>query len=166
MKATEKKKVQETFSLRKFEMQDLQKVMFINRACLPENYTDYFFLDLYRRFPESFIVAEQDGKIVGYIMCRIELGFSNFGFSGLIKKGHIVSIAVLPEFRRKGIAKALISRAMEGMKLYKAKQCFLEVRVSNVPAVNLYKSLGFQITKTIHGYYADGEDAYVMSKKL
>jgi ribosomal-protein-alanine N-acetyltransferase len=140
--------------------------MFINRACLPENYTDYFFLDLYRRFPESFIVAEQNGEIVGYIMCRIELGFSNFGFSGLIKKGHIVSIAVLPEFRRKGIAKALINRAMEGMKLYKAKQCFLEVRVSNVPAVNLYKSLGFQITKTIHGYYADGEDAYVMSKKL
>ncbi len=147
-------------------MQDLQKVMFINRACLPENYTDYFFLDLYRRFPESFIVAEQNGEIAGYIMCRIELGFSNFGFSGLIKKGHIVSIAVLPEFRRKGIAKALINRAMEGMKLYKAKQCFLEVRVSNVPAVNLYKSLGFQITKTIHGYYADGEDAYVMSKKL
>ncbi len=147
-------------------MQDLQKVMFINRVCLPENYTDYFFLDLYRRFPESFIVAEQNGEIVGYIMCRIELGFSNFGFSGLIKKGHIVSIAVLPEFRRKGIAKALINRAMEGMKLYKAKQCFLEVRVSNVPAVNLYKSLGFQITKTIHGYYADGEDAYVMSKKL
>jgi ribosomal-protein-alanine N-acetyltransferase len=140
--------------------------MFINRVCLPENYTDYFFLDLYRRFPESFIVAEQNGEIVGYIMCRIELGFSNFGFSGLIKKGHIVSIAVLPEFRRKGIAKALINRAMEGMKLYKAKQCFLEVRVSNVPAVNLYKSLGFQITKTIHGYYADGEDAYVMSKKL
>jgi len=158
--------VQETFRLRKFEMQDLQKVMFINRVCLPENYTDYFFLDLYRRFPESFIVAEQNGEIVGYIMCRIELGFSNFGFSGLIKKGHIVSIAVLPEFRRKGIAKALINRAMEGMKLYKAKQCFLEVRVSNVPAVNLYKSLGFQITKTIHGYYADGEDAYVMSKKL
>ena len=147
-------------------MGDLQKVMHINRICLPENYTDYFFIDLYRRFPETFIVAEHDGEITGYIMCRIELGLSHFGFGGLIKKGHVVSIAVLPEYRRKGIGKALITRAIEGMKLYNAKQCFLEVRITNTPAINLYKKLGFQVTKTIHGYYADGEDAYVMSKKL
>ena len=158
--------MQETFKLRKFEMEDLQKVMHINRTCLPENYTDYFFIDLYRRFPETFIVAEHDGEIAGYIMCRIELGLSHFGFGGLIKKGHVVSIAVLPEYRRKGIGKALITRAIEGMKLYNAKQCFLEVRITNTPAINLYKKLGFQVTKTIHGYYADGEDAYVMSKKL
>ena len=99
-------------------------------------------------------------------MCRVELGLSNFGFSGVIKKGHIVSVAVLPQYRRKGIGQALITEAMEGMRLYNAKQCFLEVRVTNTPAVDLYKKLGFQITRTIHGYYADGEDAYVMTKKL
>jgi ribosomal-protein-alanine N-acetyltransferase len=147
-------------------MRDLQKVIHINRTCLPENYTDYFFIDLYRRFPETFIVAEQDGEIIGYIMCRIELGLSNFGFGGLIKKGHVVSIAVIPEYRRKGIGEALINRAIEGMKLYNAKQCFLEVRMTNTPAINLYKKLGFQVTKNIRRYYADGEDAYVMSKKL
>ncbi len=162
----ENRKLQEIFKLRKFEIGDLQKVMHINRTCLPENYSDYFFIDLYRRFPETFIVAEHDREIVGYIMCRIELGLSNFGFSGLIKKGHIVSVAVVPKYRRKGIGVALINRAMEGMKLYNAKQCFLEVRITNTPAINLYKKLGFQVTRTIHGYYADGEDAYVMSKKL
>lgn len=147
-------------------MNDLQSVMYINRVCLPENYTDYFFIDLYRRFPETFIVAEDDGKIVGYIMCRIELGLSNFGLGGLMKKGHIVSVAVLPNYRRKGVGQALIVKAMEGMKLYNAKQCFLEVRVTNTPAINLYKKLGFQVTRTIHGYYADGEDAYVMSCEI
>ncbi|MEM3536226.1 MAG: ribosomal protein S18-alanine N-acetyltransferase [Candidatus Bathyarchaeia archaeon] len=158
--------MQETFQLRKFNMNDLQSVMYINRVCLPENYTDYFFIDLYRRFPETFIVAEDNGKIVGYIMCRIELGLSNFGLGGLMKKGHIVSVAVLPNYRRKGVGQALIVKAMEGMKLYNAKQCFLEVRVTNTPAINLYKKLGFQVTRTIHGYYADGEDAYVMSCEI
>ena len=99
-------------------------------------------------------------------MCRIELGLSNFGFSGVIKKGHIVSVAVLPSFRRKGVGQALITEAMEGMRLYNAKQCFLEVRTSNTPAINLYKKMGFQTTRTIHGYYVDGEDAYVMTREL
>jgi len=158
--------VQETFNLRKFNMNDLQSVMHINRECLPENYTDYFFIDLYHRFPEAFVVAEENGEVIGYMMCRIELGLSNFGFGGLLKKGHIVSVAVLPKYRRKGVAQALIAKATEGMLAYNAKQCFLEVRVTNTPAVNLYKKLGFDVTRTIHGYYADGEDAYIMSRKL
>jgi len=158
--------LQKTFKLRKFTPNDLQSVMHINRVCLPENYTDFFFIDLYRRFPETFIVAEENGEVVGYIMCRIELGLSNFGFSGLLKKGHIVSVAVLPQYRRKGIGQALVTEAMEGMRLYDAKQCFLEVRATNTAAIDLYKKLGFQGTRTIRGYYADGEDACVMSREL
>jgi len=158
--------LQKTFKLRKFTQNDLRSVVHINSVCLPENYTDYFFIDLHQRFPETFIVAEENGEVAGYIMCRVELGLSNFGFSGVIKKGHIVSVAVLPQYRRKGIGEALITEAMEGMRLYNAKQCFLEVRTTNTPAIDLYKKLGFQITRTIHGYYADGEDAYMMSKKL
>jgi len=147
-------------------MNDLQSVIHINYTCLPENYTNYFFLDLHQRFPETFIVAEENGEVIGYIMCRTEVGLSNFGFSGLLKKGHIVSVAVLPQSRRKGIGEALINEAIKGMKIYGAKQCFLEVRVTNTPAISLYKKLGFEITRTIKGYYADGEDAYLMSKKL
>ncbi len=158
--------MQQTFTLRKFTPDDLQSVMQINRVCLPENYTDFFFVDLHQRFPETFIVAEEDGKIMGYIMCRIEVGLSNYGFGGLIRKGHVVSIAVMPQSRRKGVAQAIINRALEGMAYYKAKQCFLEVRVTNEAAISLYKKLGFEVTRTISGYYSDGEDAYVMTKKL
>jgi ribosomal-protein-alanine N-acetyltransferase len=158
--------LQETYKLRKFALSDLQKVTEINRTCLPENYSDFFFVDLYRRFPETFIVAEENGEVVGYIMCRIEMGLSNLGLSGLIKKGHIVSVAVTPEHRRKGVGEAIVSSAMETMKLYNAKQCYLEVRVTNEPAIKLYKKLGFEVTRTIKGYYADGEDACVMTKRL
>ncbi len=158
--------MQQTFNLRKFVPDDLQGVMQINRVCLPENYTDFFFVDLHQRFPEAFIVAEENQKLVGYIMCRIEVGLSNYGFGGLVRKGHVVSIAVMPESRRKGVAQALINRALEGMAYYKAKQCFLEVRVTNDAGISLYKKLGFEITRTINGYYSDGEDAYVMTKRL
>jgi ribosomal-protein-alanine N-acetyltransferase len=158
--------MQQTFKLRKFTPDDLQSVMQINRVCLPENYTDFFFIDLHQRFPETFIVAEEDGKIVGYIMCRIEVGLSSFGLGGLIRKGHVVSIAVLPQGRRKGVAQALMTMAMEGMRYYKAKQCYLEVRVTNAAGVALYKKLGFDVSRTSNGYYSDGEDAYVMTKKL
>jgi ribosomal-protein-alanine N-acetyltransferase len=158
--------MQQTFKLRKFTPDDLQSVMQINRVCLPENYTDVFFIDLHQRFPETFIVAEEDGKIVGYVMCRIEVGLASFSLGGLIRKGHVVSIAVLPQGRRKGVAQALMTTAMDGMRHYKAKQCYLEVRVTNAAGVALYKKLGFDVSRTSNGYYSDGEDAYVMSKKL
>ena len=158
--------MQETFKLRKFAPDDLQSVIQINRVCLPENYTDYFFMDLYERFPETFIVTEENGKIAGYIMCRIEVGLSNNVLGGLIRKGHVVSIAVLPEHRRRGVAQALINAAMKGMGHYKAKLCYLEVRVTNSVGIALYKKLGFEASKTREGYYSDGESAYMMTKKL
>jgi ribosomal-protein-alanine N-acetyltransferase len=158
--------MQQTFKLRKFKPDDLQSVMQINRACLPENYMDFFFMDLHQRFPETFIVAEENEKIIGYTMCRIEVGLGSFSLGGLIRKGHVVSIAVLPQGRRKGVAQALMIAAMEGMRYYKAKICYLEVRVTNAPGVALYKKLGFEISRTSHGYYSDAEDAYVMTKIL
>jgi ribosomal-protein-alanine N-acetyltransferase len=55
---------------------------------------------------------------------------------------------------------------MEGMRKYGAKQCYLEVRITNEAAIDLYKKLGMQVARTVHGYYADGEDAYVLSVKI
>jgi ribosomal-protein-alanine N-acetyltransferase len=159
--------VQTTFQLRRFQPDDLQRVMHINQVCLPENYATYFFMDLYERFPETFIVAEENGEVIGYVMCRIETGLPDFGLLGIAKRGHVISIAVLPEHQREGVGTALMGEAMAGMRgTHKAKECVLEVRVSNTPAVSLYKRLGFEAARVVHGYYADGEDAYIMTRKL
>lgn len=126
-------------------------------------------MDLYTRFPETFIVAEEDGTIVGYIMCRIESGISGLSFKpfNIAKKGHIISIAVLPEYRNKGVGYALLKEALQAMSTYyKTRECYLEVRVSNTSAINLYKKMGFEIERTIRGYYSDGENAHIMSRKL
>ena len=72
------------------------------------HYSDYFFLSLLKEIPEAFLVAAYKDKIVGYIMCKIEFGFSNFRKLGFVKKGHVVSIAVLEEHRGNGIGEALM----------------------------------------------------------
>ena len=123
-------------------------------------------MELHERFPATFIVAEENGEVVGYVMCRIETGLSSFGLLGIVRKAHVISIAVLPTHQRQGIGHALMQEAMRNMPLYKASECYLEVRVSNTPAVSLYKKMGFDIVRRARGYYIDGEDAYVMARKL
>ena len=158
--------MQTTYAIRQFRPSDLDRVIHVNQVCLPENYSSYFFMEIFERFPATFVVAEEDGDLVGYIMCRVETGLSSLGLLGISKKGHVVSVAVLPPHQHKGVGTALLNEAMKNMCLYKAKECFLEVRVSNTSAITMYKKLGFQIARAANGYYADGEDAYVMTKKL
>lgn len=147
-------------------MDDLKKVISINIITLPEHYSDYFFEDLLKTSPESFIVTEKDDKIVGYIMCRIEYGFSNFKRFSLCRKGHIVSLAVLEEHRGNGLGKSLISSAVEALKFKGCNEIYLEVRVTNEEAVTIYKQLGFKITSVISGYYRDNEKANLMGIQL
>ncbi len=152
--------------LRKFRIEDLQRVMYINTLCLPENYSEFFYISLYEKFPNTFIVAIIEDNIVGYIMCRMETGFSELGKWNITKKGHVVSIAVLPEYRKRGIATSLMLKAMKEMRNYGMKECYLEVRVSNQIAKNLYIKIGFKEVKTIQGYYRDREAANVMAVNL
>ncbi len=154
------------FTLRNFKPQDLDAVIHINLTCLPENYTPSFYMSHYENFPKAFYVAEANGRIIGYVMSRVERGLSNHKPISVVKKGHIISIAVLPEYRRKGVGRSLMINSLKGLKSYNAEECYLEVRVSNIPAINLYRTLNFEIIRIIKGYYLNGEDAYLMSRRL
>ena len=149
--------------LRRCELGDIIPVMEINLRTLPEHYSDYFYESLLEELPEAFIVAEISGKMVGYIMCKIEHGFSNFKKLGFVKKGHVVSVAVIDEHRRKGYGSVLVDEAIKGVKTIQGSELYLEVRCSNNDAVRLYEKLGFSITQRLKAYYRDGEDAYVMA---
>lgn len=154
------------FTIRLFEEKDLRDVVNINRVCLPENYDESFFLEIYHHFPRTFLVATVDSKIGGYLMCRVETGFSETRSFRITRKGHVVSIAVLPEYRRRGIANALLTDALKSLSEYSIGECYLEVRISNKPAIQLYKNLGFSNSRQIVAYYRDGEDAYLMVKPM
>lgn len=152
------------FSIRPFHPDDIKQVVSINQRCLPENYPDQFFMGLHYHAPKAFFVAEYEGEIIGYIMCRIERGISGFGRMP-VKKGHIVSVAVLQTLRKRGFGKALIKAGMVGMMDYGATEFFLEVRKTNEEAVGVYEKLGYSVRRVLRGYYRDGEDAYLMVKK-
>ncbi|MDE1727090.1 MAG: ribosomal protein S18-alanine N-acetyltransferase [Thaumarchaeota archaeon] len=149
--------------IRRCDSSDIIPVMEINLKTLPEHYSDYFYESLLAELPEAFLVAEIERKLVGYIMCKIEYGFSNFKKLGFVKKGHVVSVAVLPDYRQKGIGRALVEEAMTGVKLKKSDELYLEVRCSNNEAIRLYEKLGFIIKQRLKAYYRDGEDAYLMA---
>ncbi|MDE1826386.1 MAG: ribosomal protein S18-alanine N-acetyltransferase [Thaumarchaeota archaeon] len=149
--------------IRRCDPSDIIPVMEINLKTLPEHYSDYFYESLLAELPEAFLVAEIEQKLVGYIMCKIEYGFSNFKKLGFVKKGHVVSIAVLPDHRQKGIGRALVEEAIVGVKIKKSDELYLEVRCSNNEAIKLYEKLGFIIKQRLKAYYRDGEDAYLMT---
>jgi len=151
------------YKLREFRVEDLDKVVSINREVLPENYPPFFFLEHHMCCPKAFIVAEVEGEVVGYVMSRVEFGWSLIEAGKPTRKGHIISIGVLPKYRRIGIGYNLMVRALRALKkIYKVSEVYLEVRVSNAPAISLYKKLGFEIARVYPRYYHDGEDAYIM----
>ena len=148
---------------RRCELGDIIPVMEINLRTLPEHYSDYFYESLLEELPEAFVVAEISGKIIGYIMCKMEYGFSNFKKLGFVKKGHIVSVSVMEEYRGKRFGSTLVDEAAKGIKIRQCGELYLEVRCSNTAAVKLYEKLGFTIQQRLKTYYRDGEDAYLMA---
>lgn len=154
------------FLVRQFQLDDLDDVVSINRKCLPENYPERFFRLTFSEFPSGFHVCELDGKIVGYTMARIEGGLSLFSVFHRAKKGHTISIAVLPEYRLMGIGKSLLKASVDAMIDKGVIELFLEVRVSNIAGVKLYESIDYEIIKEIRHYYRDSESAYLMAKRL
>lgn len=158
--------IQKNYALRQFTPADVEAVININRVCLPENYAAYFFIDTFNTLPETFIVSEFQGRVVGYIMCRMEHGFSDLKKLRFAKKGHIISVAVMPDYRTQGIGYSLVEQALTALSALHADECYLEVRLTNDLAINLYKKMGFETTRTIPRYYFDGSDAYVMTKAI
>lgn len=176
------------YTIRRAREEDLPAVMMVNLRSLPENYWYGFFLAILRSWGRYFYVAEKDGEIVGYAMCRVEwvsdpvlIGEHNELEEGPLtikeklkkiigrqyKVVHLISIAVLPEHRRRGIGSELLRRVIEEARRDAGVvSVYLEVRVSNEPAIRLYEKFGFRKARIIRGYYRDGEDAYVMVLRI
>ena len=102
----------------------------------------------------NFTVAEHNGKAIGYI-----------GFYAVLDEGYVTNIAVLPEFRRLGIADDLLRAAIARCEQLGLSFLSLEVRVSNAAAIALYAKYGFETVGQRKRFYsAPTEDAYIMTK--
>lgn len=145
---------------------DLARVKWINEQCLPENYLWRTWFSLYRAYKDISWVAvdEKSDLAIAYCMNKLDEGWSFWDRSRWVKKGHVFSVATLPQWRRRGIATALLALSFESMFDKGCQEIFLEVRVSNTPAIRLYSSrFKMQVVMRVPRYYHDGEDAYVMA---
>ncbi|KZV65672.1 acyl-CoA N-acyltransferase [Peniophora sp. CONT] len=150
--------------IRPARVDDLTGMQACNLQNLPENYTMKYYLYHALAWPTLSYVAEEDGRIVGYILAKMDEDAAE----GEDQHGHVTSISVLRSHRRLGLAKKLMIQSQEAMAAnYAASFCSLHVRKSNRAALGLYRdTLGFEVEKIEKKYYADGEDAYAMRLPL
>jgi len=154
------------YVIRECTIKDIPNVIQINLEMLPEHYSEQFFYTMLETNRKTFLAGELNGRVIGYAMGRVEYGFTHDIMHPLVKKGHVVSLAVLKEHQRKGVGMALMEELIKRFRERDCYESFLEVRVSNLPAILLYKKLGYQITSRLERYYLDGEDGYLMTMKL
>mmetsp|Transcript_22390 Transcript_22390/g.22072 ORF Transcript_22390/g.22072 Transcript_22390/m.22072 type:complete len:207 (-) Transcript_22390:39-659(-) len=131
--------------------------------CLPENYNLKYYYYHILSWPQLLYVADDNGKIVGYVLAKMEDEKTE---DDPEIHGHITSISVLRPYRKLGLATKLMQASHNSMtECYDAEFVSLHVRVGNRAAFTLYsKTLGYEIHGVEEKYYADGEDAYDMRK--
>ena len=81
-------------------------------------------------------------------------------------RSDILQIATREDRRRRGIARALMVHALADSRRVGIRHAFLEARLSNTPAIDFYRSLGFVLGRVRKSYYSDGEDAVEMMLEL
>jgi ribosomal-protein-alanine N-acetyltransferase len=79
-------------------------------------------------------------------------------------EGHILNLSVHPLFRRQGLGEKLLRANLALAEALKSETLFLEVRETNLPALKLYRKLGFLAYSRRKGYYDNGEDALLMRR--
>ena len=80
--------------------------------------------------------------------------------------GHITTVGVAPEHRRRHLAKRLMAQVEEGFRKRNVRLVRLEVRTMNTAAQKLYESLGYSVTQKLPRYYSNGGDGLLMLKSL
>ena len=141
-------------AVRNFEYKDLEEVWEIAKEALEEIYTMDFLLYLWQINPDGFLVAEKNGKIVGFILSAKQSK----------DELRILMLAVKKEYRGQGIGSMLLKELL--LKFPEVRRIYLEVKVENKKAIKFYKKHGFKIKEKIKDFYTDGSSAYLMEKIL
>ena len=101
------------------------------------------------------LVNKDNQEIMGFI-----------GFWIKFEQAEITKVSIAKKYQGYKLSKLLMADAEQRIRLAECENITLEVRVSNVVAINLYKSCGFNIVATRKKYYENGEDAYLMLKEF
>ena len=140
--------------IRKANLSDLSLIHQIEKRVFSDSWTkELIKQELIKSSNALIIISEINGKVMGYF------------FSHIFKdEVHILNIAIDIPFQHQGLGKQLLDKIMK--KYLKEADVFLEVKRTNFPAINLYLAFGFEEIDIRRGYYTDGQDAVIMSRKV
>ncbi|MGD8605067.1 MAG: N-acetyltransferase [Anaerolineales bacterium] len=134
---------------------DLLEVHSLEKECFKQDAWPWFDLLAALTFPETVrFKAILNDQVVGFIVGDRR---------NSRQTGWIATVGVHPDYRRRGIARRLMTEAEEAMGLPRVR---LTLRASNQAALTLYQQLGYSLVDSWGKYYADGEDGLVMEKRL
>lgn len=143
-------------TLRPWKYGDILRISELEKECFPDE--PWSFQMLASSFDsDNFygIVAEDGGEIIGY-----------GGITVTFETADIANVAVTEAFRKSGVGSSVLSELLSIAKKKGAEKVFLEVRVSNSPAMSMYLKYGFRGVHARTRYYSNGEDCIVMTKEL
>ncbi len=145
-----------TRELRRATRDDLDGLVVIERACFGEHgHPDAMSDELARSWARVHVSVHEARGVLGYVtVWRVA------------DEIEVIQVGTRPDARREGHARALLTRVIDEATREGAARALLEVRPSNVSAVTLYRSLGFEVLARRERYYDDGEDAFVMELRL
>lgn len=141
-------------SVRLMHPSDLPAVLRIAETSLPNPWTERIWRDELDSPFGLYLVLEEAGEVSGFI-----------GVKHVADETHVMTVAVPPDKRGRGYARALVRAALEAPASQKSLRVHLEVRPSNTAARRLYASLGFTETGLRPRYYGN-EDAVLMTLEL
>ncbi len=144
------------FRIRPLRPDDLSGVMEIENVSFSTPWKESTFRGLMVREDTDLLVAEQEGRVLGYAACW-----------SVVDQAELGNVAVAPEARRAGVGRALVQAVSDAVRERGAAEVFLEVRVSNLDAQRLYRDLGFEVVGRRTSYYTRPlEDALVMRRRI
>ncbi len=145
--------------IRTVRVSDLKAIWEIEQVCFgPEvRFSFESFVEMALSHEYSGIVAEADGKVVAFAFLHLPKD---------APRCTLVTVNVLPDYRREGMGRSLVRHLNDISRGLKKRYVELQVSVENEPALALYHSIGFEKVTLEKNFYPDGQDAWVMEKKL
>ncbi|MCA1737796.1 MAG: ribosomal protein S18-alanine N-acetyltransferase [Actinobacteria bacterium] len=140
--------------LRPMRLSDLPAAIEVGRRSLLRSWSEAIWREELSSPFGLYLVLEEGRVLSGYIGVKL-----------ISDEAHVMTLAVHPERRRRGLARTLIEAALDAPSSGGVRRVHLEVRPSNLPARTLYASMGFAETGLRPGYYGD-EDALLMTLDL
>lgn len=145
------------FFARNMRNSDLDLVVQNEQLAYEHGWSKRIFIDCLRAGYQCWVLANKN-QIVAHGVMSVAIG-----------ECHLLTLCVHPDYQRQGYGRKLFNLLLDRAVKLDAKQCFLEVRVSNEPAISLYRSMGFVQVGERRNYYPGNEgreDALILSRDL